>query len=161
MEEQALGFSLSKESYPKQFLSLFNENEISLLNTGKIKNLKNLRNPILILMRSIDSLLRNKYDRLILFHFILEPFGRNTAPTIALAALFEIEKSYFVDIIFRPYYWKPKELLRVIYSGIEYANNGDFSHLSHSWFTRNGYGYIKSREPLDSQNIKDLKLNVL
>ena len=41
---------LSRESYPKQFLSLTNKNETSLLQATqeRIKNLKNLRNPILI-----------------------------------------------------------------------------------------------------------------
>ena len=81
---------LSRKSYPKQFLSINNLNKNSFFqNTLKrLKGLQDLVEPILICnsehrfivaeqMREID--LNSK-------SIILEPFGRNTAPAILLAA---------------------------------------------------------------------------
>ena len=86
---------LSRASYPKQFLSLNSYNEKSLLQNTyqRISELENIKMPILVCneehrfivaeqMREIDVKPNS---------IILEPFGRNTAPAIALAALKSIE----------------------------------------------------------------------
>ena len=87
---------LSRKSYPKQFLSISSVSSQSLLQNTyeRIKNLKGLKEPILICneehrfiaaeqMREINM----KPDSI-----ILEPIGKNTAPAIALAALDALKK---------------------------------------------------------------------
>ena len=86
---------LSRASFPKQFISLIkNTNETMLqLTLKRIRELENLNNPIVICnedhrfiaaeqMREIKVKSRNIF---------LEPFGRSTAPAIAIAALKVLE----------------------------------------------------------------------
>ena len=49
MEDQGLGYGLSRDSYPKQYLSLLTNDKKSLLQKTqeRIKNFKEARNPIL------------------------------------------------------------------------------------------------------------------
>ena len=153
---------LSRESYPKQFLSLTNKNETSLLQATqeRIKNLKNLRNPILICNEEHRFLVAEQMRqiKIIPTSILLEPFGRNTAPAITLAALkaLEIEENPILLVLSSDHIIEnQKALLKVINSGIEYAKNGrlvSFGVIPDSPET--GYGYIKSKEPLDSKNIK-------
>ena len=87
---------LSRESYPKQYLSINCDDKKSLLQKthDRIKDIEGIQNPILICneehrfiaaeqMRSINVTPSS---------IILEPIGRNTAPAIALSALKAIEK---------------------------------------------------------------------
>ena len=152
---------LSRESYPKQFLSLINKNELSLLQATqeRIKNLENLRNPILICNEEHRFLVAEQMRQINIIpsSILLEPFGRNTAPAITLAALksLEIEENPTLLILSSDHIiGNQKEFLKVIKSGIEYSKNGrlvTFGVVPDSPET--GYGYIKSKEPLDS-NIK-------
>ena len=86
---------LSRESYPKQFLNLDSEDKKSLLQKTqeRILHLDNALDPILICneehrfivaeqMREINQ---NPYS------IILEPFGKNTAPAIAIGELKAID----------------------------------------------------------------------
>ena len=82
---------LSRESYPKQFLSLKKEEGFSLLqNTIKrISTLKNLQKPILVCNEEHRFIVAEQMREINIDDFIilLEPFGRNTAPAITLGAL--------------------------------------------------------------------------
>ena len=86
---------LSRKSFPKQFLSINNLDNKSLLqNTQKrLVGIKDLIEPIVICnsehrfivaeqMREINTIPKS---------IILEPFGRNTAPAITLGALLALE----------------------------------------------------------------------
>ena len=82
---------LSRECFPKQYINLNKSSALSLLQRTqeRLKGLKNIEAPIVICneeqrfivaqqMREIDI----KPKRI-----ILEPFGKNTAPAIAIAAI--------------------------------------------------------------------------
>ena len=86
---------LSRKSFPKQFLSLNNSNKKSLLQNTQVRleGIKDLIEPILICnsehrfivaeqMRDINVTPKS---------IILEPFGRNTAPAILVAAFKSLE----------------------------------------------------------------------
>ena len=87
---------LSRQSYPKQFLTIHSNKSESLLQQTqkRILDLENLKSPIIICneehrfivaeqMREIDVKPNS---------IILEPFGRNTCPAITLAALEALER---------------------------------------------------------------------
>ena len=82
---------LSRKSFPKQYLSIGDEKDKSLLQKTqeRVLVIKNIKDPILICneehrfivaeqMREIDVKPKN---------ILLEPFGRSTAPAITLAAI--------------------------------------------------------------------------
>ena len=88
---------LSRESFPKQFLQLTDEDEYTLLqNTYKrIENIENLCKPIIICNEEHrfivgDQMRKIKTDPL---SIILEPSRRNTAPAITIAAMKAVEYS--------------------------------------------------------------------
>ena len=86
---------LSRDSFPKQYLNLSNNENKSLLQETqeRIKNLDNLTSPIIICNEEHrfivgDQMRQIKTDPLAI---ILEPSRRNTAPAIAIAAMKAIE----------------------------------------------------------------------
>ena len=157
---------LSRKSYPKQFLSISSDSNKSLFQNTyqRIKNLKGLKEPILICneehrfivaeqMRGINIKPRS---------ILLEPFGRNTAPAIVLAALIskEFEKDAQLLILSSDHIIEDeKQFIKVIYAGIKYANEGrlvTFGVIPDEPAT--GYGYIKSAEPLEESGIKGSRI---
>ena len=86
---------LSRESYPKQFLSLDSNNNKSLLqNTQKrILEIKNIKEPILICNEQHRFIVAEQMNAINIkpISILLEPVGKNTAPAIAVAALIAIE----------------------------------------------------------------------
>ena len=119
---------LSRESYPKQFLSLKKEEKFSLLqNTIKrISTLKNLKKPILVCNEEHRFIVAEQMRELNIDEFIilLEPFGRNTAPAITLAALrsLEIEEDPILLVLSSDHEIKENEqFIRVINMGLKFA----------------------------------------
>ena len=82
---------LSRESYPKQYLSLLKNSKFSLLqNTIKrISNVKNIVPPLLICNEEHRFIVLDQLNQIDVkpSGIILEPVGRNTAPAITIAAL--------------------------------------------------------------------------
>ena len=98
---------LSRESYPKQFLSIKKDNQLSLLQQTikRILPFKGLRKPILICNEEHRFIVAEQMREINIKpkRIILEPFGKNTAPAIAIAALDTLHKNisrYFTQIIF-------------------------------------------------------------
>ena len=82
---------LSRESYPKQYLTISSEENLSLLQQTqlRIKNLKNIHKPIIVCNEEhrfivAEQMREKKIEPLSIF---LEPFGRNTAAAITISAL--------------------------------------------------------------------------
>ncbi len=141
---------LSRELYPKQFLSL--TGQASMLQTT-LKRLDGMycQNPVVICnelhrfvvaeqLRNIDMLSNN---------IILEPEGRNTAPAIALAALTTIKENPDQDplllILAADHVIENEvEFRNNVLSAIELAKQGDLVTFgivpTHA---ETGYGYIK------------------
>ena len=152
---------LSRKSFPKQYLKLNSSDKNSLLqNTYKrISEIKNIKEPILICneehrfmaaeqMREIDV----KPSRI-----LLEPFGRNTAPAVALASLvsLEIEEDPILLVLSSDHEIKDnKRFIKVIHEAINFAKDDKlvtFGVIPDSPET--GYGYIKAEKPFDFSSL--------
>ncbi len=152
---------LSRESYPKQFINLDDNNEYTLIQNTyqRLLPLKNLDNPILICneehrfiaaeqLREIDVTPKT---------ILLEPIGKGTAPAITLAALKAIESSknpYLLILSSDHFIKNQSNFINSIEAGLKYAKKGrlvTFGVLPHSPET--GYGYIESESPLSEKLI--------
>jgi len=156
---------LSRSCFPKQYLSLEeNTNKTLIQNTFlRINNIKNLENPLIICseehrfivaeqMRSINVKPKK---------ILLEPFSKNTAPAIALAALTALEKNEDPLLLVLAADHKIEDadsLKTAIYKGINFALEGKiiiFGVRPNSAET--GYGYIESYNQM-SENITSSKV---
>ena len=148
---------LSRESYPKQFLSIKKGDKFSLLqNTIKrILTLKNLKKPILVCNEEHRFIVAEQMRELNIDDFIilLEPFGRNTAPAITLAALksLELEEDPTLLVLSSDHDIKNVEkFLTVIDTGLKFAEKNKlvtFGVIPKS--PEIGYGYIKAKKPVE------------
>ena len=157
---------LSRESLPKQYLSLSSLSEKSLLQLTKerIEGLSNLQNPILICneehrflvaeqMRQIDT---NPHS------IILEPFGRNTAPAVTIAALKTLKKNEdpILLVLSSDHEITEKErFLEILEIGLTFTKKNKlvtFGIVPKSPET--GYGYIKAESPFKNNEITGKKI---
>ena len=76
---------LSRSSFPKQYLSLFDESNNSLLQEtqSRLKNLNDIESPIIICNEDHRFIVAEQMKELNIKprSILLEPFGRNTAPS--------------------------------------------------------------------------------
>ena len=82
---------LSRSSYPKQYLSLSNENSLSFLQITlqRINNLKDIQPPIIVCNEEHRFITAEQIRKIDIkpSSILLEPFSKNTAPAITCAAL--------------------------------------------------------------------------
>jgi len=80
---------LSREQYPKQLLSLLTENTLLQETVARLDGLRDSAAPVLVCNEEHRFLVAEQMRELgrIPAAIILEPFGRNTAPALTLAAL--------------------------------------------------------------------------
>ena len=108
---------LSRESFPKQYLSLIDDNDKSLLQKTieRITPLSNLLNPILICNEEHRFIVAEQMREIDIspISIMLEPFGRNTAPAITLSAMKALEND-------------PDPILLILSSDHEIRNNVNF-----------------------------------
>lgn len=152
---------LSRESYPKQFLNLLDDDKLSLLQKtyNRIKDLENLSKPIVICNEEHrfivgDQMRKIKTEPL---EIILEPSRRNTTPAITVAALKAIEyfknsnKEPILLILSSDHQIQDIEKFkRSIRYSLKNAKKGKliiFGVLPN--FPSTGYGYIKSKNELN------------
>tara|TARA_B100000963_G_C22624921_1_gene671838 strand:+ start:1364 stop:2800 length:1437 start_codon:yes stop_codon:yes gene_type:complete len=151
---------LSRESLPKQFISIFSEDR-SLLQTTVIRSqrIENSENPILICNEEHRFIVAEQMREIMVQpqSILLEPFGRNTAPAITLAALKSLEKYkdptilvLSADHIFN----NEESFLESIRNGIKYSNLDKLVTFGTTpTAPHTGYGYIESEKPLSSNKI--------
>ncbi len=148
---------LSRESYPKQYLSLIDNSSKTLLQQTleRLREIPSKEDPIFICneehrfivaeqLRSINV----KPDKI-----ILEPFARNTAPAIALGALKAVENGSdpILFVLASDHLIKDnKQFIKSINAAMDFAEKGSlvtFGIVPTS--PEVGYGYIESIEPLE------------
>ena len=87
---------LSRECFPKQYLNLDENSDFSLLQNTYLRlcGLKDLSLPIIICNEEQRFIVAEQMRNIKVRpkSIILEPFGRNTAPAIAIAALHATKK---------------------------------------------------------------------
>ncbi len=86
---------LSREQYPKQYLSLAGDNTMFQETILRLNGLDNLTDPIIVCNANHRFLVAEQCQQIDIFNptILLEPIGRNTAPAIAAAALQSIKDS--------------------------------------------------------------------
>ena len=151
---------LSRESFPKQFLKLTDEDEFTLLQKTfkRIEGLENLCKPIIICNEEHRFIVGDQMKKIDVdpLSIILEPTRRNTAPAISIAAMKAIEhfKEENIDPILLilssdHYIEKIEEFRKSIQKSIELASCGNLIIFGIvPSYPATGYGYIKSQNEL-------------
>ena len=148
---------LSRKSFPKQFLSLNSQTPFSLLQQTQIRinKFKNFSNPIFICNEEHRFIVAEQMREIEVDpnSIILEPIGRNTAPSIALAALqsLKTDKDSILLILSSDHSMNCDENFKIgLEHAIELANNGRIVTFGIKPTSPNtGFGYIQSKKPLN------------
>ena len=149
---------LSRSSFPKQYLSLFDESNNSLLQEtqSRLKNLKDIESPIIICNEDHRFIVAEQMKELNIKprSILLEPFGRNTAPAIISAALKGCENDCDPTLLILSADHKIEDIeqfLLVINKARKYCEEGKivtFGVVPTS--PEIGYGYINASVPLEN-----------
>ena len=150
---------LSRASYPKQFLSIEKEDKLSLLQKTikRIQPLKNLQKPILVCNEEHRFIVAEQMREINIDDCIilLEPFGRNTAPAITIAAIksLELDEDPTLLVLSSDHEIKNIEkFLTILNEGSKYAEQNKlvtFGVIPTS--PEIGYGYIKAAKPFSNK----------
>ena len=158
---------LSRESLPKQFLTFnFTENKSLLQRTHlRTKKIKNVQDPILICNEEHRFIVAEQMRNINVkpSAIILEPFGRNTAPAITIAALKSLENFDNPNLLILSSDHQisdENKFAEVVEIGKSYSNESKlvtFGIVPTS--PEIGYGYIKSSGKLDKKLIGGSKID--
>ena len=158
---------LSRESFPKQFLKLnYNSKKSLLQNTfERVSSIEGMKSPILICNEEHRFIVAEQMREINIDKstILLEPFGRNTAAAIALAALSSIreEDDPIILVLSSDHEIKNNDQFqKVINAGLKYAKENKlvtFGVVPHSAET--GYGYIKAEKPFKFSEIIGNKIS--
>ena len=151
---------LSRDNFPKQYIALSHNNELSQIQCTlkRINNLKNIFEPLIICNEEHRFLVAEQCREINIkpSSIILEPFGRNTAPAITLAAIKATKnnKDSILLVLSADHEIKNiNNFLNTIKKGIKYANENKlvtFGIVPKSPET--GFGYIQSTKPIIGKN---------
>ena len=152
---------LSRASYPKQYWNLTDENDYSLLQQTQLRleTLEKVQSPILICNEDHRFIVAEQMRQIKAEtnSIILEPFGKNTAPAIAISALKATEKGQdpFLLILSADHEIQNVDKFhQAIRAAKKYAQEGrivTFGIIPTSPET--GYGYIKSSNSLNESEL--------
>ena len=158
---------LSRKSFPKQFLSLIRENDKTLLQQtiSRIQELKDVQNPIFICNEEHRFIVAEQIREINIApsSIILEPFGRNTAAAITIAAIKAVEKGedpHLLVLSSDHHINNHKKFTEIINNGIKYSKQGKlvtFGIIPDSPATR--YGYIRTESLTKKSSIEGLDIN--
>ena len=157
---------LSRESYPKQYLQILEDDKYTLLQKTflRIKDVKKIKSPIIITNEEHRFITAEQIRQIGIEEklIILEPFGRNTAPAIAIAAIEALKKgedpSLFV-LASDHFIEDEKSFLNAIYSAFKESQRDKivtFGVIPTSAET--GFGYIETEKPSDNKSNTTLKV---
>ena len=158
---------LSRESYPKQYLSLFQNDSNTLLQKtfNRISKIKSVKSPIFISNEDHRFIIAEQIrqagikDKSI----ILEPLGRNTAPAIAVAALEVISRGEDANLLVlaSDHYIKDElKFKKAIDTACKISEEGrlvTFGVIPTSPET--GYGYIKTDKSINLNSLEALNVS--
>ena len=157
---------LSRESFPKQYLSLGSDNNQTLLQKTQLRihDFKNITPPILICNENHRFIVAEQLREIKIKNFtiLLEPHGRNTAPAITIAALKALEKENdpILLVLSSDHEVLYKDRFKnVLESGLSYAEKGFLAIFGIlPTYPETGYGYIKSEKPFTKDKLEGIKI---
>ena len=158
---------LSRRSFPKQFLSLNDNDKRTLLQETqeRLVSIKDIHSPILICNEEQRFIVAEQMREINIspWKILLEPFGRNTSAAISLGAILALEnyENPNLLVLSADHNIKDtKKFVKKIYDGLKYSDEGrlvTFGVIPDCPET--GYGYIEAEKPLkvddnEGENIK-------
>lgn len=156
---------LSRESYPKQFLKLTSHHSLLQDTLLRVQMLENISEPIIISNEAHYFLCLEQLEEIGISSalFILEPFGKNTAPAIACAAhhLSSQSDAFNLMLVMPSDHQITNSTLFVdaVKNACEAAYNSDklvtFGVIPTT--PKTGYGYIESSEEKISSDVYNIK----
>ena len=157
---------LSRGSFPKQFLSILPNKKHSLLQETleRLNGIKNLERPILICNEEHRFIVAEQMREINIkpLHIILEPFGRNTAPAIAIAALKSLEDYQNPNLLILSsdhHINENKKFHAAVKKGVEFAENGRLVTFGVVPTSPDiGFGYIESDNPFNVKQLEGLNI---
>ncbi|MBF0103654.1 MAG: mannose-1-phosphate guanylyltransferase/mannose-6-phosphate isomerase [Desulfobacterales bacterium] len=150
---------LSRELYPKQFLSLINEQTLFQNTALRLGQNTNINSPVVICNEAHRFIIAEQLRSINLSPsaIILEPVAKNTAPAIAVAALYILSHEQDGVLLVLPadhYIDNNKKFQLLIEQGLLYAQKDiliTFGIVPTSPET--GYGYIRTGKALTLDNV--------
>jgi len=150
---------LSRSSLPKQYLNINKDSDNSLLQDTflRLKGLNNLNEPLIICNEEQRFIVAEQFRSINIdpWSILLEPFGKNTAPAILLAALICIEKNFDPILLILSSDHKiqnKKYFQESIRKGFDFAEKGQLVTFGVKPNSANtGYGYIESKEKISDK----------
>ena len=151
---------LSRKSFPKQYLSIDNKSKYSFLQStlNRIKDLNKENNPIIICNEE-HRFITAEQVRIFDINpssILLEPCSRNTASSVAIAAIHSISKGEDPTLLILPSDHQIKnqdEFMSSIRSAYNFVNAGKILTFGVKPMNPStGYGYIQSKGSLLNQN---------
>ena len=151
---------ISRQSFPKQYLPLSSNNEKSLLQNTyeRVKDIKGICNPILVCNEEHRFIAAEQMREINTkpISILLEPFGKNTAPAIALSALIALEKAHdpILIVLSSDHEVKDKEkFIETVKDGINFAKKDKLITFGViPTHPETGFGYIKADKHLIEGN---------
>ena len=142
---------LSRASYPKQYICLSENTSKSMLQltVDRLCDLENINNPIVICNEDHRFIMAEQLREININPkaILLEPFGRNTAPAIAIAAIKAMEEGHDPNLLILPAdheIKKYKNFLDAIRLGSKSLETRLVTFGIVPTSAETGYGYIKS-----------------
>ena len=153
---------LSRKSYPKQFLALEGNSDLTLLQKTlkRLESFENLSEPIIICNEDHRFLVAEQCRSIDIVpeEIILEPVGKNTASAIALASLraLDINKESNLIVLSSDHIIQNEsQFLKAVECGLDLSFNNKivtFGVIPDRPET--GYGYIQTENKIDINNLK-------
>ena len=151
---------LSRASFPKQYLNIEDKDKFTLIQNTflRLQGIKNLLSPLIVCNEDQRFIVAEQMRliNVIPKSIILEPFGKNTAPAIALASLMAVKDDEDPILLILPADHKVEKnhiFNKMISEGVTLANKGKivtFGIIPKSAETQ--YGYIESAEEISETN---------
>ena len=157
---------LSRESFPKQYLSFNSKDNKTLLQKTqeRISGIKDITKPILICNEEHRFIVAEQMKEINVepISILLEPMGRNTCAAITLAAIksLKLEDNPNLLILSSDHeIQNTKKFVQAIENGINFCDNGKlvtYGIVPNAPET--GYGYIQAQNPLDTNKVQGEKI---
>ncbi|MBI2252911.1 MAG: mannose-1-phosphate guanylyltransferase [Armatimonadetes bacterium] len=153
---------LSRKNLPKQFLKIFGKHTLIEETFLRIKPLIKEENILLVInqahLKLTRKIFKNKRVKI-----LAEPFGRNTAPCLGLAALYILDRSGDVPFMALPadhFIANNKNFLSALKNAFDAIKNGGIAAIGiNPTHPETGYGYIKKDKPISAnKNYKIFKV---
>ena len=157
---------LSRESYPKQYLQIIKNQNLTLIQKTlkRLIGLVGLEPPIIICNEDHRFIVAEQMREIDVkpSSIILEPFGRNTAPAITIAALKakKIHEKAVLLVLSADHEIKDSKIFQqAVLNGIKEAKAGKIVTFGVPPSSpETGYGYIEAFNPLNSKNPEATKI---